>query len=392
MKKNKPHILIIPSWYPKNADDVSGSFFREQALALEKKGYKVGVIYPQIRSARDFKGIFTKAYGLEIDNDHGLITFRWHSANFFPKLNKLHQIYWLSLGMKLFKSYIKENGIPNIIHVHSLLNGGLLAYKISQKYGVPYIVTEHSSAFIRGLIDQIQYTALTPVVSNAKHCLAVSISFADFLNHSFKTTTWQYLPNIVSNVFLSKKIQVIENPCFTFLSVCFLTKNKKIDFLLQAFAQALQENSSLFLKIGGDGPERLYLETLVDQLKIRNHVIFLGMLSRNEVLEEIQKADAFTLSSEFETFGVVLIEALALGKPVIATKCGGPESIITPDVGFLVENGSIEQFTNAMLALYENKEKYKGQTIRNYCLQQFSEDAVINKLSRIYQQVLDEHS
>lgn len=392
MSKNKPHILIIPSWYPKHPKDIGGSFFREQALALSKKGFKVGVIYPQIRSAKDIQGIFTKPYGSEIQNDLGLITYRWHSPNFFPKLTKLQQFIWISLGMKLFKRYIKENGLPDLIHVHSLLNGGLLAYEIYKKYNIPYIVTEHSSAFIRGFITKKDYKHLSPVVNDADYCLAVSLTFKNFLNQVFHTKKWKYLPNIVSDKFLSQKLVHRDNLCFTFLAICGLNKNKRIDLLLKAFSNILKTSPALHLKIGGDGPERQHLESLAEQLNIKDKISFLGMLSRDAVLNEMQQADAFVLSSEFETFGVVLIEALALGKPVIATKCGGPESIITPEVGYLVENGSLDGLTDAMLKLYDNRENFNSQKIRDYCQQNFSEEAVTEKLSHIYQQVLNEQS
>ena len=79
------------------------------------------------------------------------------------------------------------------------------------------------------------------------------------------------------------------------------------------------------------------LEALVQEKALTEQVTFLGSLTREQVRQEVSEADAFVLSSEYETFGVVVIEALALGKPVIATRCGGPESIVVPSVGYLVE-------------------------------------------------------
>src|SRR5699024_9955006 len=103
------------------------------------------------------------------------------------------------------------------------------------------------------------------------------------------------------------------------------------------------------------GEEKANLLKLVRVLKIEEQVVFLGPLTREQVKEEVSSADAFVLSSKYETFGVVLIEALALGKPVIATKCGGPESIVTPEVGYLVENNSEEELSKAMSELIANK-------------------------------------
>ena len=95
-------------------------------------------------------------------------------------------------------------------------------------------------------------------------------------------------------------------------------------------------------------------------------------------------SNAFVLSSEYETFGVVLVEALALGKPVIATKCGGPESIVTPEVGYLISKNSEKEMTDALLKLYQNWNKFNSLQIRQYCLENFSEKAVIGELTKIY--------
>lgn len=91
------------------------------------------------------------------------------------------------------------------------------------------------------------------------------------------------------------------------------------------FARVLEQYPDLLLEIGGDGPEKTKLEELVTKLGINKNIKFLGQLTRDEVKNKMnEESSAFVLSSEYETFGVVVVEALALGKPVIATKCGGP--------------------------------------------------------------------
>ncbi|QRQ14038.1 glycosyltransferase [Acinetobacter pittii] len=381
------HILILPSWYPHFNGDISGSFFREQALALYRQGNKVGVIYPQIRSLFDIKGIFNKPYGCQIENDNGLLVLRWHGINFFPKLPFLSKQNWINCGLKIFDEYVKNNGKPDVIHVHSLLNAGYLAREINKKYNIPYVVTEHSSGFARGLVSNRIIKSLSDVLLHSSNCMAVSQSFCEFLEKTFEKTNWNYLPNIVSDEFLKEKFDQ-EDKGFILLNVCFLNKNKKVDLLIFSFAKALQINPLLKLKIGGDGPERSYLENLVKDLEISHAVNFLGLLSRDQVKHEINKSSAFVLSSEYETFGVVIVEALALGKPVIATKCGGPESIIQPQVGYLVENNSVDSMAEAILELADNYKNFKRECIREYCRNNFSEPIVIDKLIHIYQSTL----
>ncbi|EHU3348674.1 glycosyltransferase [Acinetobacter baumannii] len=381
------HILILPSWYPNFKGDINGSFFREQALALKENGNKVGVIYPQIRSLRDIKGIFIKPYGCHVENDDGVLTLRWHSVNFFFKFPNLARKQWINCGLRLFKEYIKKNGKPDVIHVHSLLNSGYLAFEIYKKYNIPYVITEHSSAFARGLVPSSVFSSLSNVVAHSSKCIAVSKIFCRFLEQNFVGTVWNYIPNIVNNVFLKEKLYS-NTGVFELINICFLNKNKKVDLIIRAFAKALMQQPNLKLKIGGDGPERINLENLVQELNISHAVTFLGLLSREEVRVRINKASAFILGSDYETFGVVVVEALALGKPVISTKCGGPESIIQPEVGYLVEKNSIDEMAEAIINLYNNYDNYQAENIRKYCERSFSEQAVVDQLQNLYLSVI----
>ncbi|AYL78453.1 glycosyltransferase [Citrobacter freundii] len=382
------HVLIIPSWYPLSPSDIGGSFFREQALALKKRGVKVGVISPCVRSLRSAK-VFQQPFGLHTDIDEGIPTFRYHAINVIPRMEKLFEKMWVMLGMKLFLEYKKVYGLPDIMHVHSLDRAGFLAYAISKKYNIPYIVTEHSTAFARSLISQSKKKRLLSVVSFASKQLAVSQPFSELLNSTFPNSNWTYLPNIVSDKFLlaSEAKDKIDN-IFTFINICMLTEKKRVENLIKAFSLLSEKYNDIQLKIGGDGVCRNDLEELAIELNIDNKIKFLGALTRDEVFIQINQADAFVLSSEYETFGVVLIEALALGKPVVATRCGGPESIVTDEVGVLVEKNSVPALCNGMEMIYTNRENLDANKIRTYCQKNFSEDAVTDKLLHIYQNIL----
>ncbi|KWZ92950.1 glycosyltransferase, group 1 family protein [Citrobacter freundii] len=304
-------------------------------------------------------------------------------------MEKLFEKMWVMLGMKLFLEYKKVYGLPDIMHVHSLDRAGFLAYAISKKYNIPYIVTEHSTAFARSLISQSKKKRLLSVVSFASKQLAVSQPFSELLNSTFPNSNWTYLPNIVSDKFLlaSEAKDKIDN-IFTFINICMLTEKKRVENLIKAFSLLSEKYNDIQLKIGGDGVCRNDLEELAIELNIDNKIKFLGALTRDEVFIQINQADAFVLSSEYETFGVVLIEALALGKPVVATRCGGPESIVTDEVGVLVEKNSVPALCNGMEMIYTNRENLDANKIRTYCQKNFSEDAVTDKLLHIYQNIL----
>jgi glycosyltransferase involved in cell wall biosynthesis len=384
-----PHVLILPSWYPKSPGDIGGSFFREQAIALKKRGCKVGVLFPQQSSLRNWKETIFQNKGMTCINDTGINTYYVKSIN-IPKLKNVNKARWLAIGMKLFEKYIKENGLPDILLVLSLINAGFLANEISQKYSIPYVVTEHSTAFARKQVPSKTITELAGVVRNSSKNIAVSDEFKKLLNSIFNIDDWIFIPNIVNDDFFQGDITKYTNhKAFTFINVCLLDTKKRVDLLINAFSVGFKGNKNIQLVIGGDGPVRKTLEALVEEKGLTEQITFLGALTRDQVRRQVSKADAFVLSSEYETFGVVVIEALALGKPVIATRCGGPESIVVPEVGYLVDKNSVEKMAVAMKDLYENKKNFDGVKIRNYCEENFSEKAVTTKLIDIYSEVLD---
>ena len=110
------------------------------------------------------------------------------------------------------------------------------------------------------------------------------------------------------------------------LCVALLTREKGIGDLIEAAALLVARGAPAFeLVIGGDGPDRARLERLCARHGIASLVHFAGLLDRDGVRARMQACDGFILPSWAETFGLVLGEALACGRPVVATRCGGPE-------------------------------------------------------------------
>jgi len=385
------HILLIPSWYPCTSADIEGSFFREQAIALKKQGCNVGVIVLQIQSLRSWKWLFNDGYKIKITNDEGVNTYRLNCINWYPRIIRGQKKLLRDYGLKLYNRYINVHGKPEIIHVHSMLYSGVIAYEISKKYKIPYVVTEHSTSFMRGLVNPSRSALALSIATSAKRRFAVSKPFATFLASYFKQKSgvWEVIPNIVNDNFFNHSTERIGSHEFVFLNVCFLQKHKCVDLLIKAFAKLFKGQPEIMLRIGGDGDQRQLLESLAYSLGIANQVQFLGRLSREQVCRQMAAANAFVLSSRYETFGVVVIEALALGKPVISTCCGGPEDIIRKEDGFLVPVNDLDAMVDAMHKLYKNLHKYDAEEIRSSCKLRYSEQSVSKRLLKIYSEVLN---
>ena len=386
------HTLIIPSWYPSTPDDVNGIFFRLQAQALQRSGVKVGVVAPIFRSFRtQAKTAFNpKNYGIRTYIDKDVPTYVYDSMFFFPRIPHIDRKREIAASMKLFRRYVADHGMPDVLHAHCVNSGGIIAYEIHKATGIPYVITEHSTTYARKLIRNWQRPLMYAAAQNAACRLAVSRDFAELLKEEYRGLEWQYVPNILSASF-EAPIDLADKPAnedFTFCSVAHLQHKKGYDILLPAFAEAVKAYPNLKLKIGGGGYEEFKLHRLAKDLGLENNVIFEGRLKNEEVLELMYQSDAFVLASRHETFGVVFIEALAQGLPVIATRCGGPETIVNPSNGLLVDVGDQKSLTEALISLYRNREKYFPRLLRENCLKEFGERPVTEQIISAYNKAL----
>lgn len=382
------HVLILPSWYPLNNEDLNGCFFREQVHALSRTGIQVGVIAPQFRSLRQGVKAITGSYETEIWMDNNIPTYFKHGVFYFPKVPYLDLHRWVKAGLKLFERYIKEQGKPDVIHVHSLLLAGPLALEIYKKYNIPYCVTEHSTTFARELVAPWQWTLLRESENFASHLSAVSNEFCLLLKQKLGGKEWEFLPNLLDRKF-AEEIPILKKDN-QFCAVGWMQPKKGFDILLKAFSVLYKEKPEVKLILGGDGPERENLQKLAKILNIEEAVTFAGALPRENVRLLMAESACFVLSSYVETFGVVVIEALSQGTPVVATKCGGPESIIVSGDGILVEVVDTNALAQAMKEVAENPELYDSDSIRQRCLERFSEKAFISRVKEIYKHCIAE--
>ncbi|MDA3876476.1 MAG: glycosyltransferase, partial [Halothiobacillus sp.] len=343
------------------------------------------------RLPRSWKSLFSGFFGTVAEDDEGLLTYRFCGMDWFRRLPRLRRWLWLHYGMKLVDRYVSLHGKPDVLHAHAMLNGGVLAKAVSERFAIPFVVTEHCTAFARGLISPQQIGLARGVAASAARRFAVSGAFCKLLERQFAGAElrWEEMPNIVDRKFIDAKLPTRHSPAepFTFLNVALLTEKKAVHNLVSAFARIFGNDPDVILKIGGDGVERPRLEALAAELGVADRVLLLGMLSRKQVLEEMSNANAFVLSSRYETFGVVVIEALALGKPVIATRCGGPESIVREQDGLLVPTDDVPALAEAMKKMRSGYAGYDAGDIRAACIARYSESPIVERLSSVYLEV-----
>lgn len=381
------HVLLTPSWYPASPGDVVGSFFREQALALRDAGARVGVLAPISLSLRKPSKWHLASDGMRVESDQGVPTYRLASVEWLGRVPLLGPKIWVDNGLLLYRRYVEAHGFPNVVHAHSMLNGALLAKAIKERDGIPYVVTEHSTAYARGRVRGWQLRNASRVATDASARIAVSEPFVQLLERVLGDGpgAWRYVPNMVDERFFSAPLATPPNDgSFEFCNVGFLTPKKGQAALIRAFAEAFANDRRVTLAIAGDGDMRRALEDYARSCGVGDRVRFLGRVSRQGVVELMRSSAAFVLSSEVETFGVVAAEALAVGLPVVATRSGGPESIVRECDGLLVSNGDHAALVNALRYMRENRSSYSPARLRQGCMDRYSGSAVSAALMNIY--------
>lgn len=298
---------------------------------------------------------------------------------------------WLTqhYGLPVFEQYIHDHGQPDVIHAHNVFYGGYLATQISQRYAIPTVLTEHASNHIRGRI----------FLPGQKRILRQSFKQLDAVltvSETLRTVLLQHHANIdvVDNIVNTDNFTYIDPPSsslFVFSSVGSLRDIKNFPLLIRAFAQAFRGQTQFQLRIAGDGPDRSRLETLIQAQGMASQIQLTGRLEHDAVRDLFQQSHVVVSSSLIETFGVTLIEAMACGRPVIATRSGGPEGFINVDGvknGLLVANNDVDALASGLKMVYDTYDQFDLAQIRSYCVDRFSEQAIVQDLLHRYRSLV----
>ncbi len=393
------NVFTLPSWYPSSANPISGIFIREQVEAIAKFaptvcqsistwGHQSGHI--SIRSPRQ-----------------SISALRWRITT--PKTshenwgNQYHDFFTASLSWSHelpfggVKSLIEANrknlfaairyqGDINIIHAHVGYPGGVIARRLSREFKIPYVLTEHMGPFpMKSLLRGGQpIPELREAYQDASAVIAVSPFLAEKIQN-FDLANPIVVPNMVDESLFFPGESCSEK--FLFFSLCILNSGKGIEDLLNAIALWNPPQERFEFWIAGDGPMADEYKSLAKKLGISDRVRWLGAVLREEVANLFRQCHAFVLPSHYETFGLVYAEAIASGKPVIATLCGGPNSIINPINGILINVGDVNALSCAMQMMVDEYSIYDPKAIRNDFMTRFSRPEVVRKLVAVYEKV-----
>ena len=371
-------ILIIPSWYPNKKDPLWGNYFIKQAEALSEYA-DVTMLYVNRVGLKEIKNLIKEKK-----------TDGYSSTKYKFKFYKISIPNLKTLSLELsYKKYAKAaynaykkleliEGVYDVILVQSALPAGIAARYIYKKEGIPYVVHAHSE----NIMDISVYKdMIKDIVSDAKAYMAVNKKIQEKVNKLNKEC--ELVPNFID----CKKFDIkknIDKKDFVLVNICNFYKVKALDILLKSLSVVVNKGyTNVKLKIVGTGEYKYYYESIVNSLKLKDYVEFMGYVDNNDIPKILSEANALCVSSTFETFCIPLIESLASGIPVITTDCEGPREIVNKKVGLIVPINDVNAYANAIIDLINNYSKYDSKALKKYAFNNYDKEVICKKIINI---------
>lgn len=374
--------------FPSTVEPLRGLFVAEQVLAT-RDSVDWRVIAPVPYVPRVLAGLLDKPYVRGDGDLSGIPVLRPR----YPVLPRRLLYTTVAPAMACFarRAWREVLGShrPAFVHAHALYPSGSAARRLTRGT-VPYIVSIHGSDLYTNMVRPAWAAEVRATLAGAAAVVCVSTSLArDAISLAGSDPARTLvIPDTYDESRFAPRDYLPHAGPVRFVSVGRLVEVKGHDVLLHAFASATAAGLDATLEIVGGGPERESLEALVLELGVSDRVRFSGPLGGDELADALAAADAFVLASRREGFGVAIIEALAMGLPVLATRSGGPEDIVGPDDGVLVPSGDVEALASALPVFAGGLARFDRRAIAARVAERYGRDSVGRDLVEVYRTVI----
>ena len=283
---------------------------------------------------------------------------------------------------------------PDILHSQSILRTGLTCFitkKLFKKHYIAYCQGSdiYSSWMFKKVISRL-------VLKNADAVIALTGDMKREIKKIYDRDII-VIPNGInlerfenlSREDIRRRLKIKEDEK-VIVFVGTLRPVKGVKYLIKTMKIITQKGTDTRLMLVGDGVDRGKLEGLVEELDLGKYVKFIGKVPNEEVPEYMVASDVFVLPSLSESFGIVNLEAMASGLPIVATKVGGlPEVVKDGETGFLVEPRNPEQIAEKVLLIFEDDELRERISENNKKkAKEYSWESVVKRLEKVYQNYL----
>lgn len=404
------NVFVIPSWFPHRCFPLEGIFLRDQAVALGdlRPSWGIAISLWNQGLGRISLAHFARSPRCMLEATTSRPFTRRIAENVLefstPALTWSEDWFGgnregvLRANLANLDRAIERFGPIDLIHAHVSYPAGWVAMEMSRARGIPYVITEHMGPFplpVYARPDGELPRFIREPLERAHARVAVSPTLCDRIE-SFGILRPEYIPNLVDER-AYRDPGLPRGTRFVFFTLCQMEQVKGIPDLLQAIRMVLdrltsEDRARVAWRMGGYGTQ---FETFREQsraLGLDEWVHWFGFMSREDAQREYGECDAFVLASHHESFGIVIVEAAAFGKPVIATRSGGPEATVTPETGILVSPRAPEELADAMMRMFRGQHSFDAARIRRHFEARYARPAVVDELERVFMAVQSRQS
>lgn len=386
----KDYVLVLPGWYPTNADPYPGDFNQRHVMAA-------GLYTPQVvlyigKDQTETIKIVTKTISKPTDTVLEIkITYPKKKNRYWDIIYS--NVFFLILLLKHARIIKEKFGIPKLLHAYIVIRGGAAAWILSKKWKVPFILTENWTIYYPedpGYIKQRNFLfrlTVRKIFKNVKRFLPVTNDLHKQVQQLFGAVPATIIPNVVNtNLFLYTELKAANEP-FRFIHVSTMNYQKNPEGLLRAFKIFHTSYPDTCLWMVGPYPQEVlaYAQSLGLN---KEPVNFKGAVKYEQVASWLQQSQALVLFSRYENLPCVILEALCCGVPVISTNVGGTAEVIDNSNGIIVINEKEELLVQALKHVYNNYSHFDRFKIAEVASKQFSYRTVGNEIDKVYKELI----
>lgn len=387
MEAKSAHLLILPRWYPHPADPQNGNFIAHFAKAMASR-MQVTVIFPYPSDESGSPEVIDFGACVEIRIPYERAPAGVASSVLYKAAQFFRYRRALLAGVSVM---LQRRGKPSIIHAQILTRTAFYAHRFAKKWNIPWLLTEHNSElYTPHKIDWPRRITMKKMCLRADKVVVVSAALAKALSSFSGRKDIEVIPNLIA--FQAAPRTSWENSSdkpVQMAMVCDLVDEvKNVSGVLRALHRVTDKLPPHALQIIGDGPDRESLEALTTELGLNEHVTFVGRLTHSEVLPLLSTIDFLVVNSRRETFSIVAAEALSFGKPVIITRCGGPQEWFKPQYGIMIEPDNDEELAKSLIDMAEKHSSYDATALASGIRSQFDSKTILDAYLGMYTQLM----
>lgn len=369
-----------------------GVHVSELASCLVRRGHEIHLITRRDAGQSGYDNIAGVHYHRV---DHGLDMDFVYSMDMMCK-SMAHRFHEITSGIGGF----------DLAHAHDWLAGNAMKY-VMDGYGTKGLLTMHSTqygrdgnVFFDGYAKEIR-DAEAAACFHADQIIAVSSFLAEEIERIYKVPQDKVhvVPNgvdfhafdgFINPAVVKEKYGIAAMTPLVF-SAGRMTRQKGMDTLIEAVPMILRSYPETKFIISGSGPERQPVIDYANEIGVAHACIFLNSLSRPEYIDLLRVADVVAIPSRNEPFGIVILEAWAAGKPVVATTAGGPRDFVWNEVNGMLVDANPGGIAHGVGTLFSNHEwaRELGANGRKAVEEEYNWDNVAAYTEGVYQNVMD---